>query len=379
MNIYKYLDEKKVNHISVNSEIEDRDEMNMFISHLENEAAVEINVTFFSANMLPVDIVEKLYDVAKEKSCRIFVFKNNLYGYLTNLGIKCELVSTKHLDTRNPVRLQEISIHPEELGVFLDKIYLRYGYDYTEYHKDSLLRRIKLCMLKQNICNFKVFCEVVLKDNLVFEQLFLNLSINTTEFFRDPEVFNAIREKVLPYLDSYMHIKIWCVGCSNGKEAYSIAILLEELGLLDKAQIYATDINPYVTLEAKNGLYSIDSVDSDIINYKKSGGKRNFIDYFELKKDYIKVKSHLRKKILFFEHSLTTNGSLNEFELILCRNVMIYFNVDLQKKVLENFHNSLGKNGFLVLGRSEGLLLNGGEQYFSKYIEKEKIYKVKQT
>ena len=175
-----------------------------------------------------------------------------------------------------------------------------------------------------------------------------------------------------------MHIRIWCVGCSNGKEAYSMAILLDELGLLHKSQIYATDISPYVIEEAKNGLYPLEQIYKDEKNYNGAGGKNHFIDYFDLKGSYAKVKSYLSKSILFFEHSLTEDGSLNEFEFILCRNVMIYFKPELQNRVLKNFHHSLDRNGFLAIGKSEGMVLNSGEKYFSKYMDKEKIYKVRQ-
>ena len=190
-------------------------------------------------------------------------------------------------------------------------------------------------------------------------------------------MFALIKTKILPYLNSYNHIKIWCAGCSNGKEVYSLAIMLKEAGILNKTQIYATDINPYVIEEAKNGMYSTVTLDKDISNYRNAQGEKSFIQYFDINKSYIKVKEELKKNILFFQHSLLSNGTLNEFNLILCRNVFIYFNDSLQERMLKNFYNSLDNNGFLVLGKSEGIQRNNGEKYFCKYDEILKIYKKK--
>lgn len=378
MNINTYIDTNMIKHVSVNGEITSREEINSLLNHLDDCGAREFSVTFFDANILHSDIIEKLHNMKKAKRCRIYVFKRYLYSYLYNLGIKCNYINNKSLEMGKGLKPIEDIPTMEDVAAFLNDIYSVYGYDYKNYQIDSIMRRIKISMLKENIGRFSEFRRAVLEDVNIFEQLFLDLSINTTEFFRDPEVFLVMRNKLLPYLDSYMHIKIWCVGCSNGKEPYSLAILLNELGLLHKTHIYATDINPYIIEEAKNGLFSIGDIDKNIINYKMAGGRGNFIDYFDLKESYIKIKSYLSKNILFFQHSLTGSGSLNEFQLILCRNVLIYFNHDLQNKVIENFYNSLDRSGFLILGKSEGMMLNGGEYYFKRYMDKEKIYKVRQ-
>ncbi|AGX43169.1 CheR family methyltransferase [Clostridium saccharobutylicum] len=333
-------------------------------------------ITFLEANIVPRNIVEKLFTLQEDGRCTIFVLERYLYSYLQNLGIKCKYTEAhwcfNKLENKLPNEKQ--TLNKEDVYIFLNELNNVYGYDYTDYQIDSISRRINVAMIKEGICDFALFKHKVLNNQKLFHNLFLDFSINTTEFFRDPEVFALIKNKILPYLDSYNHIKIWCAGCSTGKEVYSLAIMLEEAGMLGKTQIYATDLNPYVIEEGKNGMYSTGTLDKDINNYRNAQGEKSFIQYFDITKGYIKVKSELMKNILFFHHSLLSNGTLNEFNLILCRNVFIYFNDGLQEKILRNFYNSLDNNGFLVLGKSEGIQRNNGEKYFCKYDEKLKVY-----
>ncbi len=377
MKINIYDDTEGIRHIAVNGEVYYQDEVNELLGLLCKQSAKGLTITFFEANMLHKDIVERLYQIAERTYCKVYVFRMYLYIYLHKVGIKCEYISSGYLEIKKDEESSEYEFSLEEVRGFLEKVYERYGYDYTNYDMASIMRRINVCMIKENSRAFSVFCQDVLRDPSVFEHLFQDLSINTTEFFRNPEVFLTLRNKILPYLNSYMHIKIWCAGCSSGQEAYSVAILLDELDMLHKAQIYATDINPYVIEEAKNGLYGIDTSKETIANYQMAGGTKCVTDYFDMKRDYFKVKDYLSKNVLFFQHSLTESGSLNEFEMILCRNVLIYFNHDLQGRVLQNFYQSLDRNGFLVLGKAESLLLNSGDKYFLPYIKNEKIYKIK--
>jgi len=339
----------------------------------------DINITFLQANIIPRIIVEKLFNLQDFGKCIVFVLQRYLYSYLQNLGVNCKYAnenwSLNKLTENPPDKIQ--ILNKEEVQSFLNELSIVYGYDYTEYQIDSILRRINVAMIKEGIRNFNLFKDVVLNNEKFFHNLFLDFSINTTEFFRDPDVFALIKTKILPYLNSYNHIKIWCAGCSIGKEVYSLAIMLEEAGMLSKTQIYATDINPYVIEEAKNGMYSTSTIDKDISNYRNALGEKSFIQYFDINKMYIKVKPELMKNILFFHHSLLSNGTLNEFNLILCRNVFIYFNDSLQEKILKNFHNSLDNNGFLALGKSEGIQRNKGEKYFCRYDEKLKVYNKK--
>lgn len=338
-----------------------------------------INISFLHAKIISKALVEKLFMLQELGKCSIYVLERYLYSYLQNLGIKCKYANSNCMFNKlaaNPNEKIEI-LNKEQVYSFLKELNSIYGYDYTEYQIDSIMRRINVAMIKEGIRNFSLFKDQVLKSEKIFHNLFLDFSINTTEFFRDPEVFALIKTNILPYLNSYNHIKIWCAGCSIGKEVYSLAIMLEEAGMLSKTQIYATDINPYVIEEAKNGMYSIATLNKDIGNYREAQGEKSFIQYFNINKSYIKIKPELMKNILFFHHSLLSNGTLNEFNLILCRNVFIYFDDSLQEKILKNFHNSLDNNGFLVLGKSEGIQRNNGEKYFYRYNEKLKIYNKK--
>jgi len=365
--------------IIVMGEFEDFKQEVKLIKLLDLQDKQNFNITFLGANIIPKIIVERLFMLQEQEKCTIFVLKRYLYSYLQNIGLKCKYIEKKSplkKSTKNSSYGKEI-LNKEEVYSFLNKLNIIYGYDYTEYQIDSIMRRINIAMIKEGISNFSLFREQVLNNELFFHNLFLDFSINTTEFFRDPKVFDLIKTKILPYLNSYNHIKIWCAGCSNGKEVYSLAIMLKEAGILSKTQIYATDINPYVVEEAKNGIYSTITLDKDISNYRNALGEKNFTQYFDISKSYIKVKDELKKNILFFQHSLLSNGTLNEFNLILCRNVFIYFNDSLQEKMLKNFYNSLDNNGFLVLGKSEGIQRNSGEKYFCKYDEILRIYKKK--
>ncbi len=373
--IYKQV-EAKIVVIGEFEESKHEIELTDFLNLSEKQ---NIDITFLQANIIPKTIVEKLFILQELGKCTVFVLQRYLYSYLQNLGIKCKYAnanwSFKKL-IENPSDKIE-TLNTEEVYSFLNELSIIYGYDYTEYQIDSIMRRINVAMIKEGIRNFSLFKNEVLNNEKLFHNLFLDFSINTTDFFRDPDVFALIKTKILPYLNSYNHIKIWCAGCSIGKEVYSLAIMLKEAGMLSKTQIYATDINPYVIEEAKNGLYSTATLDKDISNYRNAQGEKSFIKCFNINKSYIKVKEELMKNILFFHHSLLSKGMLNEFNLILCRNVFIYFNDNLQEKILKNFHNSLDNNGFLVLGKSEGIQRNNGEKYFCRYDEKLKIYNKK--
>lgn len=368
-----------IKYISVIGELENEQEIQEFLNILEDRGCKEeIHITFLHNSTLNSKIIEKIEYFQKHKLCKVYVVKSYLYSYMWSLGIGCYYIPEKIIKPKGSLpKRQEYHLDEKNVLCFLKQINERYGYDYSEYQIDSIIRRIKISMLKQNTNDFDDFKNLILQSESKFEQLFLDFSINTTEFFRDPQVFAAIKNRVFPYIESYSHIRIWSVGCSTGEEAYSLAILLKEAGLLHKTQIYATDINPYVIEEAQNALYSIESIEKGIRNYRKAEGKNSFVSYFEIHEHYMKLKDELKKNILFFQHSLLGKGIINEFQLILCRNVLIYFNIDLQKKVLAYLHNSLDRNGFLVLGKSGGILPNDGSNYFCYYDDLNKIYKKK--
>ncbi|MFN8670835.1 MAG: CheR family methyltransferase [Candidatus Sericytochromatia bacterium] len=278
-----------------------------------------------------------------------------------------------HYIHRNIVRSDsEILIDEKDLSNFLKEVKTKYGYDYSEYSNENVSRMIKKEMRNSNNYDFKLFSKEILEKNVKFESLFLTLSINVTEFFRNPEVFYFLRKKVLNYIASLPSIKIWCAACSTGEEPYSIAIMLKEAGLLEKSQIYATDINPYIVEQAKNGFFSKEVFDKSLLTYKHSGGTSELKNYFTDLTNCYQIKDEIKDKILFFEHSLLSEGIINEFDVIFCRNVLIYFNNSLFKKTLDLLYNSLAFNGFLILGKSEDIINNNN---FLVYNNMYKIYK----
>ncbi len=272
-------------------------------------------------------------------------------------------------------QLNRYKISDSDLERFLKNLYSIYGYDFRDYQKESIKRRINLVMIDEKFENFISFQMEILNNQELFKDLFLGFSINVTEFFRNPEVFRGIKENVFPNLKSYPYVKIWCAGCSTGEEIYSLAILLEEAGLLNKTQIYATDFNPYVLEEAKNGLYPAGIFNRLQNKYFIAGGVKKFENYFENRKQYVKINDSLKRNILFFQHSLVGSGVLNEFQLILCRNVLIYFNQSLQERVFKLFSDSLDISGFLILGDKEDINIGSGNRYFSICCRDTKIYR----
>ncbi|QOY55265.1 hypothetical protein HUE87_03245 [Candidatus Sulfurimonas marisnigri] len=265
----------------------------------------------------------------------------------------------------------------DEIEHFLENIFIIYGYDFRYYDRKSLARRIELIMSNYSITNFKEFESLVLDDNNVFTKLLQAFSINVTTFFRNPEVFKQIRKYILPNIEDLSSIRVWCAGCSRGDEPYSIAIMLDEAGLLDKSQIYATDFNGTILNEAKNALFTKSELNEFAQNYIESNGKKKFENWFNIKDEYIEIKEHIREKVLFFKHNLVSDSSINEFHIIFCRNVLIYFDDKLQKTVFDTIYQSLYKNGYLVLGESEVIpkehnytaLTNKKNKLFKKEVE----------
>jgi len=249
----------------------------------------------------------------------------------------------------------DFEINTERLDIFLEEVYEKYGYDYRSYYKTHIQRRIEHFCSIFNISGFSNLRSIVLSDQTMFEKLFLNISINVTTFFRNPNVFKELSKNVFPKLDSYPDIKIWCAGCSSGEEPYSVAIALHEAGLLNRSIIYATDMNPTILKKAKNGLYSNKNFELFMKHYYESGGGESFESYFNRYNSFVEVKSFIKEKILFFEHNLATDDTINQFQLIFCRNVIIYFDEELKNNVFNLFDRSLERNGFLVLGESETL------------------------
>jgi len=269
------------------------------------------------------------------------------------------------------------TVPPQLLDLLLNALFVRYGYDFSSYQQGMLLRRISHLMETMDCAGFFEFQRDLFSDPGVFERFFVEVSINVSSFFRHPEQFSLLREHILPYLNSFPMIKIWSAGCASGEEAYSLAILLDELGMLEKSQIFATDLNQFVLQQAKSGLFSLPALDNNRNNYLDSGGTRLFDAYVLNNGHYLEIKPRYRERILFHHHSLVHDGVFNEFQLILCRNVIIYFQGDLQNKVFMRFSRSLHPDGFLLMGPSDGLSIGSGEQFFAKFENKPCVFRLK--
>ena len=262
-----------------------------------------------------------------------------------------------------------------ELQLLLDGIYKASGYDFRDYALASLKRRIHKCMLDEKVSTISGFQDKIFHDPEVLNRFLLALSIDVTELFRDPGMYCSFRKKVIPVLRTYPFFRIWHAGCSSGEEAYSISILLKEEDLCDRARIYATDFNELVLNKAKKGIFPQKVMKKYTKNYQEAGGKKAFSDYYMAKYDYVRFNPDLHENITWAQHNLVTDKSFNEFQVIFCRNVMIYFNKSLQDRVHKLLYESLDLNGFLILGNKESLKFSPYEDYFDLVDMNERIYK----
>ena len=263
------------------------------------------------------------------------------------------------------------------LRTFLEAVEDKYGYAFHAYAQGTLQRRIAKLMMERGHKSFYDFQQDVLFHPLCFERLFVELAIGVTEFFRHPKQMVHLRQELLPYLHSFPFIRIWVAGCASGETVYALAILLEESKLLDKVQIYATDINPIFLEQARHGIYGCQGLQRARENYRMSGGKNSFDDYIENYGRFFKIAQRFQKKILFYHHSLVGGGVFNEFQLILCSNVLIYFSEVLQTKLMKLFAKSLHQDGFLMLGPKESIRIGGGERFFQVENGRMKSYRWK--
>ncbi len=267
-----------------------------------------------------------------------------------------------------------MNLDSKKFRELLESIQLVYGYDFTDYAEASITRRVTHFMSVRKIESLDELARIVLKDEKIFEELVQEISVTVTEVFRDPSFYKSLRENVTKRLATYPFIKIWIAGCATGEEVYSIAILFKEEELLNRSIIYATDINQKSLQIAKEGVYSIDNMKNYTSNYQKTGGKKSFSEYYKAKYNSVLFDKSLKQNIVFSPHNLAVDKSFNEFQLIICRNVLIYFNQQLQNKAIHLFYESLCPFGFLGLGSKESLLFSDKKKQFEEVDRKEKIF-----
>ncbi|MEJ7618140.1 MAG: protein-glutamate O-methyltransferase CheR [Pyrinomonadaceae bacterium] len=262
-----------------------------------------------------------------------------------------------------------------EIWLLLEGVYRHYGVDFRDYSPASLKRRVRECVQREGVATISGLQEKVLHDPGCMERLLYGISINVTSMFRDPSFYLAFRAMVVPMLRTYPSLRIWLAGCSTGEEVYSMAILLQEEGLSQRCRIYATDISGDVLRKAADGIYPLDAMREYTLNYQQAGGKRQFSDYYTAQYDSVMFHPSLKTNVVFALHNLVTDGSFNEFQVIFCRNVMIYFNKELQTRVHNLIYESLGSLGVLGIGNKESLRYTARERYYEELDVRDRLYR----
>ena len=265
------------------------------------------------------------------------------------------------------------NITTAQLHELIDLIKKVHGFDFSEYTKASLKRRLARIMQFKKM-SFYDLKHLLVNDQQIFQEFLEEITVNVTEMFRDPLFYKALNNQVLPYLSSYQHIKIWSAGCSSGEEVYSLAILLKEANLRNKSFIYGTDINTEMLKEARMGIYSLRKIKSYTENYQYTGLPGTLTDHFTIMYDAASIHSEIKQNTLFSVHNLISDTVFNEFQMISCRNVFIYFESGLQEKILELFYKSLCPLGFLCLGSKEAIRSDFFRRRFKVINQKENIY-----
>jgi len=274
-----------------------------------------------------------------------------------------------------PPAAQDPELEQLEIDLLLEAVYRRYGFDFRQYAQASLKRRLWRRLLAEGLSSISELQAKLLHDPPCMERLLLDLSINVTAMFRDPSFYVAFRDKIVPALHTYPFTRIWCAGCSTGEEVYSLAILLQEEGLYDRTRIYATDINEAVLATARDGVFPIAKMQQYTQNYIKAGGRREFSDYYVAAYEAAQFSRSLTENVVFAQHNLATDRSFNQFNVIVCRNVMIYFDKTLQNRVHALFYESLDTFGILSLGHKESLSFTPFVDKYEQLDEVERIYR----
>ena len=262
-----------------------------------------------------------------------------------------------------------------EIELLLEGVFRHYGFDFRSYAYASIRRRLWKRIEAEGLTSISELQALVLHDSSSMERLLLDLSVSVTAMFRDPGFYDVFRREVVPLLRTYPFIRVWHAGCSTGEEVYSTAIVLEEEGLLDRTRVYATDINDGVLQQAKAGIFPLNRMQEYTENYIRAGGKRSFSEYYTAKYDGALFSPSLTRNVVFSQHNLVTDRSFSEFNIIFCRNVLIYFDRNLQNRVHALFYDSLAMFGILALGSKESLRFSNYESSFEKLDAREKLYR----
>jgi chemotaxis protein methyltransferase CheR len=262
-----------------------------------------------------------------------------------------------------------------ELELLLEAIHRRYGFDFRDYAAAPLRRRLKRRAIAENVESLSELQGQLLRDPACMERLLLDLSINVTAMFRDPSFFSALRREAVPLLRAHPFTRIWCAGCSTGEEVYSLAILLREEGLYEQSRIYATDINEYALEAAAAGIVPLGRMQQFTENYIRSGGQREFSEYYVAAYDAARFNADLLGNVVFAQHNLATDRAFSDFHLVICRNVLIYFDNPLQDHVIDLFCDSFGPSGVLGLGRRETIAFSSSANRFAPLSADERIFR----
>jgi len=267
------------------------------------------------------------------------------------------------------------TIKDDEIELLLDELHRKHGYDFSDYSRASMKRRLNRLITLDKFPSFAEMRYRLMHDETYLRRFIEEVTVNVTEMFRDPDFFKYLRQHILPTLGTYPLIRIWIAGCASGEEAYSMAILLKEANLLHKSLIYATDLNPRVLEKAKSGIFPLKQIRQYSENYLLSGGYEDFSSYYSAKYDVAIFNEVLRKKIVFSTHNLVSDSSFNSFQLILCRNVLIYFNTHLQGRVFDLMDKSLETLGYLALGTKETMRFAKIANRYKQVDPREKIWR----
>lgn len=271
---------------------------------------------------------------------------------------------------RSPVELEDI-----EIQLLLEGMYRYYGFDFRNYAPASLKRRIWNAIRAEGLGTVSALQAKILHDSFCMERFLSHLSVNVTAMFRNPSFYLSFRSIVVPLLRTYPFVRIWHAGCATGEEVYSLAILLQEERLYHRCRIYATDMNETVLRQAREGVFSLGVMQEYTQSYLQAGGKQAFSEYYTTDCEYAYMHSELKENIVFAQHNLSTDGSFNEFNVIFCRNVLIYFNQILQERVHKLLYESLGRFGVLGLGQQETIKLTPFASCYEELMNGERLYR----